>query len=149
MEKSEVWRWIWLVASGALVLGELATTSFFLLPLAVGAFVAAILSFAGAPVAVGWAAFVLVSAAGIPVLQRMAKRLDENIPTLGTGARRLIGEPALVTEQITGGGGDFGRVTVQGELWLAEALDGEAVAEGAQVKVVEVKGNRLVVWPES
>lgn len=148
MDKPELWRWIWLVAAGGFALGELATTSFFLLPLAAGAFAAAILSFIGLPVVISWLAFVLVSAAGIPVLQKVAKRLDANIPTIGVGARRLIGEPAHVTEEIESGQG-FGRVSIQGEIWLAETVDGNNVPEGARVKVVEVRGTRLVVWPES
>ena len=44
----ETWRWIWLIAAVAFAIGEMATVgSFFLAPFAVGATVAAVLSFLG------------------------------------------------------------------------------------------------------
>jgi membrane-bound ClpP family serine protease len=35
------------------------------------------------------------------------------------------------------------------EQWRAESLDGSPIPEGAFVKVVEVRGTRLIVHPQS
>ncbi len=62
VDDPEVWRWIWLATAVVFLLGEMfAFGSFFLLPFAIGAAVAAILAFAGVGVGWEWLAFVVVS----------------------------------------------------------------------------------------
>ena len=51
MDSPELWRWIWLIGIGLFAAGEMLTAgSFFLLPLAVGAFVAFLMAMMGLPV---------------------------------------------------------------------------------------------------
>ena len=60
--------------------------------------------------------------------------------------RRLIGQPAKVIEAIDGAN-DLGTVRIDREEWRAESGDGAAIPVGTPVKVVEVRGTRVVVFP--
>lgn len=147
MDDPEQWRWIWMVAAFVFLVGEmLSPGSFFLLPFAVGAGLAAILAFAGVDLVWQWVAFVGVSGAFVAGLRPLARRLDPGAAADGIGARRLIGEVGTILEAIDETG-DEGRARVQREEWRAESVDGTPIAEGTRVRVVEVRGTRVVVWP--
>ena len=146
MESPEIWRWIWLAAAVVFGLGEMATVgSFFLLPFALGALVAAVLAFAGVGLGLEWLAFIVVSVGSLLALRPIARRLDRNEPTDGIGAKRLIGQPALVLEDIRSGIHELGLVRVHREEWRAESVDGSAIPAGSTVRVVDVRGTRVVV----
>lgn len=147
MDSPELWRWIWLVTAAVFAAGEIATAGFFMLPFAIGAAVASVLGFAGVEVAVQWVAFALVSGAGFLALRPVARRLDLDEPTEGIGSRRLIGEPATVIDAIPGSD-DLGLVRVHREEWRAQSGDGSPIDAGAHVKVVEVRGTRVIVFPD-
>jgi membrane protein implicated in regulation of membrane protease activity len=121
--------------------------AFFLLPFAVGGAVAAVLAFAGVPVAFEWLAFVGVSVAGVVATRPLARRLDFDSPSEGIGARRWIGQTATVIEAIPTGIQETGLVRLGREQWRAESLEGLAIDPGTVVKVVDLTGTRLVVWP--
>ena len=129
-------------------LGELTMAgTFFLLPFALGALVACLLAFAGAGLGVEWLAFVGVSAVAAVGLIPLRHRLDRGDVGGGDGigARRLVGQPALVTEPIDAGPHGRGMVRVGREEWRAETTDGLAVEPGTVVRVVEVRGTGVVV----
>jgi membrane protein implicated in regulation of membrane protease activity len=149
MDSPETWRWIWLAAAMAFTVGEMATAgSFFLLPFGLGALVASILAFVGVDVGWTWVAFIGVSGIGLAALYPLRKRLDRGEPQDGIGARRLLGQAAAVLEVIPGGPAETGLVRVGREEWRAESLDGQPIAAGTLVKVVEVRGTRVVVYPQ-
>ncbi len=129
-------------------LGEITMAgTFFLLPFALGALVAALLAFAGVGLGVQWLAFVLVSlvaAVSLIPLRRRLDREDVDAPS-GIGSRRLVDQPALVIEQIDGGPHGRGMVRVGREEWRAETVDGLAVPPGTVVRVIEVRGTGVVV----
>lgn len=148
MDSPELWRWVWLAVAAGAVLGEMATAgSFFLLPFALGGGVAAALAFAGVGVAVEWLVFVAVSVAGIAATRPLARRLDAASPVEGVGARRWIGQTGTVLEAIPAGPHETGLVRLGGQRWRAESLEGTAIGPGSLVKVVDLAGTRLVVWP--
>ncbi|HSH23069.1 MAG TPA: NfeD family protein [Acidimicrobiales bacterium] len=148
MDSPEFWRWVWLAVAATAAVGEMATAgSFFVLPFAVGGVVAAVLAFAGVDVAVEWLAFVAVSVAGVVATRPLARRLDSTAPAEGIGARRWIGQTATVLEAIPAGPHETGLVRLGRERWRAETLEGTSVAPGTLVKVVDMVGTRLVVWP--
>ena len=72
----DVWPWIWLGAAVVFALVELIFVggSFIILPLAVSAFIAAILAFYDVPVEVQWSVFVFGGAILFVVLYRWAQR---------------------------------------------------------------------------
>lgn len=146
MDDPDIWRWIWLVATGVFAGGEmLVAGSFFLAPFAVGAVVATVLAFAGVSVLVQWAAFVAVSAGAFAALRPLARRLDANAPNHPVGATRLAGHPAVVIEAIAAD--SVGLVRVDREEWRAETEGPQTVTVGTPVTIVEVRGTRLIVAP--
>lgn len=148
MDSPEVWRWVWLAVAAGAAVGEMAMAgSFFLLPFALGGAAAAILAFAGIDVAIEWLVFLAVSVAAVVATRPLARRLDTASPVEGIGARRWISQTATVLEEIPAGPHETGLVRLGGEHWRAESLEGVAVDEGTMVKVVDVVGTRLVVWP--
>lgn len=147
-ESPEVWRWIWTVTALVFFIGEMATAgSFFALPFALGATLAAILAFAGVDVNWEWVAFVVASGLLSAILWPLGKRLDrQGTPSEGTpGSRRWIGQRAEVIEGIPGGVSGTGLIRLEREQWRAESADGTAIEAGAVVRVVRIDGTRAVV----
>jgi membrane protein implicated in regulation of membrane protease activity len=148
VESPETWRWIWLGAAVLFALGELALAgTFFLLPFALGALVASVLAFAGVALGIEWLAFVGVSALASLGFIPLRHRLDRNDTDSGDGigARRLLGQPALVISTIDAGPHGRGMVRVGREEWRAETDDGHGVPTGLVVRVLEVRGTGVVV----
>ena len=148
MDEAEAWRWIWLATAAAGFVGEILTAgSFFLLPFGVGAAAACFLAFAGAGVAAQWIAFVGVSLAGFAATRRLAARLDRSLSTEGIGSNRWVGQSGTVLAAIPPGVDEVGLVRIGREEWRAQTFDGSPAHAGAPVRVVEVRGTRLVVRP--
>ena len=146
MDSPETWRWIWLVATALFLAGELATAgTFFLVCFAVGAALAALLAFLGVAVPLEWLAFVAGSAGAFAAFFPLRQRLDRRLPQTGIGAGRLIGEVAVVVRALPPGA--VGLVRVTGEEWRAESADGAAFDEGDRVRILEVRGTRVIVGP--
>ncbi len=140
---ASTWATVWIISAGVLALGELVTAGFFLLPFAVAAGAAGILSLAG--VAVVWQiiVFVIVSIAFLWLLQRFAAK-DIRGELLPVGAARYIGSSAVVTSTVDRLSGS-GRVMMGTEDWRATVDGDRPIGIGAEVRVVEVRGARLVV----
>jgi membrane protein implicated in regulation of membrane protease activity len=147
MDDPDGWQWVWLWAALFFALGEIATpVTFFMLPFAVGALLAALMAFLDIGLVVEWAAFVIGSLAAFLALRPLARRLDRQGHDDGIGARRLLGQEAMVLEDIPGSGDvGLGLVRVGREEWRAESTDGRPIASGAQVRVADVRGTRVVV----
>lgn len=140
---TEAWQWIWVIAAVVLAIGELLTAGFFLLPFAVGAGAAAVLAFLGASPVWQLLAFTVVSIVFLALLQRYAKREQDEEPQ-PVGATRYAGRSAIVHEAVNRRTGS-GLVRMGTEEWRA-TTDGDAeIPEGVEVRVVAVRGTRLVV----
>lgn len=87
--------------------------------------------------------FVLFSAALLvlvrPFCHRFLKTRSEP-----TNADRIIGQTAIVTEQIDNIQGK-GEVKLLGSVWSARSLDDSIIPCGATVRVVEIRGVKAVV----
>lgn len=149
MDDPEFWRWMWLGAALVFGLGEMTSPgSFFLAPFAVGAIVAAVLSFLGVGIGLGWLAFVLVSGGSFLALRPLARRLDRADRTpVGVGASRLVGEQGLVLEAIPAGPDEIGLIRVGREEWRAQSAHGDSISVDSVVTITEVKGTRVIVLP--
>ena len=145
MDSPEQWRWVWIVAAAIFAVGEMSTPgSFFMAPFALGALVAAALSFAGVSVAASWVVFLVVSVITLAAMRPLARRLDRDALDHGVGARRLAGSRATVLRDIPGGA-DLGLVRIDREEWRAQSSDGTPIAAGSTVRVAEVQGTRVIV----
>ncbi|HKE75806.1 MAG TPA: NfeD family protein [Acidimicrobiales bacterium] len=145
MDSPEQWRWLWLVAAGFFAVAEMLTpVSFFMAPFALGSFVAAILAFAGVSVPIEFVVFLVVSIATLIALRPLSRRLDRTVIDHRVGSRRLLGRSATVLSAIPAGD-EVGMVRVDREEWRAQSVDGAPIPAGAQVKVADVVGTRVIV----
>jgi membrane protein implicated in regulation of membrane protease activity len=145
MDSPEDWRWVWIVATAVFAIGELTSPgSFFMLPFAIGAFVATVLAFLEVDIVIEWLVFVGVSLAVLVALRPLAHRLNRSVDDTGIGSRRLLGHTAVVLRDIPAGG-DVGLVRVDREEWRAQSTDGSAIRTGTAVRVADVQGTRVIV----
>jgi inner membrane protein len=141
MLDNETWRWIWVAATLILGFGEIVTAGFFMLPFAVGALVAAVLAWVGVAPVVQLLVFIVVSTVALFVLQRFVRGADEHQPPMGSN--RMVGQTGRVIEPIDSATG-VGRVRVETEDWRA-TTDGPGLAVDTTVRVIGIRGTRLVV----
>jgi membrane protein implicated in regulation of membrane protease activity len=142
---------IWFVAALGLLVLELASTTFFSIFLAVGAFAAGLLAFflPDSPVWVQAVLAIAVAMLGVvvgrPFLRQRLRRQGE--PPLTPGVHGgFVGQRALGLDEI----GDElhpGHVRLAGETWLAFSADHLLIPSGAPVIVTAVRGTTLVVRP--
>lgn len=149
MGQSAVWVLIWLAAAVVFGIGEmLLAGSFFLLPFAGGAVLAAVIAAVVPGVLWSWLAFIVGSIATFFGMRPFAQRLQDNAPDVeGIGANRLIGAIGVVLAPIPATPGVAGMVKVGTEEWRADTPPGVAVSAGTKVRVLEVLGTRLLVEP--
>lgn len=148
MGDPESWRWVWLVATGFFLVGEMLTPgTFFLLPFAAGALVAMIAAFAGAGLALQWLLFLVVSAAAAFAFIPLRNRLDAVEPGDGIGSRRMVNQQGVVLSAIAPGADGIGLVRIGREEWRAESSTRAGIPEGAVIQVVDVRGTGVIVEP--
>jgi membrane protein implicated in regulation of membrane protease activity len=138
---------VWVVVMAVAVIGEVLTTSFFLVFFALGASAALLVALLGG----GWAlqilSFILVSVLSMFVLrpalvQRLSFRTSERYESRDA----LVGRSATVTAAIEPGGSGTVRVG-SGEFWTARALHGDPVEEGSRVRIMDRDGLTVLVEP--
>jgi membrane protein implicated in regulation of membrane protease activity len=134
---------LWMIAVGALTVGEIVTMGFFLGPIAVAALVTALVALLGAGLAVQLAVFSLLSVASIVVLRPIARRHLHVPAKIRTGTAALVGSRAVVLEQVSA---EAGTVKIGGEVWTARPFDEDEVIEaGARVEVLKIDGATALV----
>jgi len=136
---------IWLIVAVAFAAGEIATTSFFLGPFAIGAFAAAAVALVGGGDIAAWVVFAVATIAAFAIVRPVARRHLRQPAHLRTGTAALIGRQAQVVERISNDE-DQGSVKLEGEVWTARAFEDEHVFEpGQRVSVVEIRGATALV----
>jgi membrane protein implicated in regulation of membrane protease activity len=139
-----LWFWFWVALTAILIVGEIFTAGFFLLPFGIGAAASAVGAYFGLGPIGQWLVFLVISVPLLLLIRRFADRVTEGAEPLGVAADRALGKTGLVVEAIQPHG-ITGRVRVRGEEWRAES-DGEtSIPEGAEVEVLRVDGTHLVV----
>jgi membrane protein implicated in regulation of membrane protease activity len=135
---------LWVVAAVALAIGEVLTPGlFFLGPVSLAAFAAAVAAGLGAGTAGSLVVFLVGAILSLAFLRPVARR-HVRLPALSrTGTDALVGRKALVTRRVDAVGG---RVRIGGEEWSARSyLDGQVLAEGSTVDVVKIEGATALV----
>ena len=147
----DVWPWVWLGTALLFALVELVFVggTFLLLPWAASAFVAAILAFYDVPIEIQWAVFIGGGTVLFFALYRWARKFVNDAPnTPGVGAERLVGLTGIVVAAIPGDDVDRrGRVRIGSEEWGAISDVDAVIGEGAKVRVLDMRGTRVVVEP--
>lgn len=134
-------NWLtWAVISALLFIIEmLSPTVFFFACFGLGAVFAAVTTVFGL-MWLNWAVFFTVSLSAIIFSRPLVNKLMKK-PSRPANVDALINQEAVVLEEIKPN--KFGRVKIEGEEWLAESS--EEIQKGSQVKIIEIKGVRLVV----
>jgi membrane protein implicated in regulation of membrane protease activity len=135
---------VWTIVAVALALGEIATLSLFLGPIALAAVLAAVVGALGGGLALQLVAFIGGSLASLGLLRPIAVRHLRMPARLRTGTAALVGTKALVLERVDVHGG---QVKIGGEVWSARAYDESQVIEpGTRVDVVKIEGATALVY---
>lgn len=141
----DVWFWFWVSLSAVLLIAEIFTAGFFMLPFGAGAGVAAACNFFGLSIVWQWVVFLAVSVVLFVSLRRVAERITHEPPEK-TGANRLIGKRGLVIEELVPDS-PVGQVRIEREEWRADAPGHPVIPAGTSVVVTGVEGTHLVVRP--
>ncbi|MBC7286671.1 MAG: NfeD family protein [Armatimonadetes bacterium] len=132
----------WLIAAIIMLVIEVFTATFFILWIAIAAFIAGIFAFF-APQWLAWIIFAVMAVVLLWITRPLARRLHERLP-VRTNVDALIGQTAIVVETIDPIA-NIGRVRVGSDEWRARA---DCVVErGEYVRVVAVEGATLRVEP--
>ena len=136
---------IWLIVAIALGAAEVITTTLAFGLVAVGALAAALAGALGASLPWQVAVFVLASLAGLLLVRPAVLRHLRRTPSLRSGTAALVGQNALVLDDVTP---HSGRVQIGGEEWSARPYDESSVIPaGATVEVLQIKGALALVHP--
>lgn len=136
----------WLAAVITLGVIEALTVGLVTVWFALGALAALISSLFGGPLWLQILLFIVVTAVSLVTTRPLVKKYFNKSSHKATNADMVIGEKVPVTEAINNLEGT-GAVKCQGKEWSARSENGEIIAEGQIVTVVEIKGVKLVVKP--
>lgn len=140
---TEAWRWFWTVLAAILLVGEIFSPGFFLLPFGIGAAAAGILAWGDIGNAgVQWGVFLVVSVGALLSLRPLIRKQDEGEPD-AVGANRYLRKNGVVLEDIDMRAGT-GMVRIDTEEWRA-ITEGESIPAGTDIIVSGITGSRLVV----
>lgn len=142
------WFWFWVILAAFLIVGEIFTTGFFLLPFGVGAAATALAAWFGLGPVGQWIVFLAVSIPLLLLLKRFADRVTKTREPLQVASDRAVGKTGVVLETVLPHGAG-GRVRVGLEEWRAEPDTQSEIPEGTVIEVLRVDGTHLVVRPES
>jgi membrane protein implicated in regulation of membrane protease activity len=148
-----MWEWVqanlwvlWLIAAGGLAVSEMLTLDMTLLMLAGGAL-------AGAGVALSspallWLQILVAVVVAVALLGCCGRRCSSGCTRAPATAARstVLGSTGGTVGEITAAGGE---VNVNGETWSARSYDGDPIAAGVEVDVIEVDGLTVVVYPRT
>lgn len=140
------WFWFWVILAVFLIVGEIFTMGFFLLPFGIGAAVTALATWLGLPPVGQWILFLVTSVPALLLIKRFAERVTRDREPLRVASDRAVGKTGLVLETVKPHGGG-GRVRVGMEEWRAEPESTDPIPKGVTVEVLRVEGTHLVVRP--
>ncbi len=138
----EIWHY-WAIAALLLVVGEIFTSTFALICLAIGAAAAAIAAAVGCIIEMQLVWFIVGTIASFLIVRPLLRRLSK-VDEVPTNADALIGRKATVSEEINPQAGT-GRVAIDGDDWKAESENDEPIEKGAKVVVVKRESIILTV----
>lgn len=131
---AHLWQ-LWALVSIACLILELSNGDFFIMCFAIGAAVSAVISAVGLGFYGQLLVFAVCSVLCIFFVRPFALRyIHANRHERLSNADALIGQTGRVSQTIEKDG--FGRVAIDGDDWKAQSAGGQAIAQGAKVKVV-------------
>ena len=134
----------WLIAFIIFVVGEAVTVGLVAIWFAVGSLGALVTSALGGGLWLQIAVFLILSALSLLLFKPLSKKWMANHKVARTNADRVIGETALVTEDIDNTMAT-GQVQVDGQIWTARSAHGVVIPAGSRVKVLSIQGVKVMV----
>lgn len=139
---------IWLILCGIFLLIEIFNISFLLIWPGIGSFFAFIASVLGASIEIQIAVFAITTTIMIIFMKPLVKKFFKNKDDTKMNNNAMIGKKGIVIKEINPLE-ETGQVKVAGELWSAITLDKEKIAINEMIKVINVKGVKLVVTKDN
>jgi len=132
----------WLVTAGLLLMVELGHPGlFYFLSFSLGAFGAAGMALAGCSFVLQMGFLLIASTIACVMLRTWVSREQQH--NYRSNVYALQDREGVVATTIPQGG--FGQVSVDGELWRAQSYDGAILEKAVRVRVLEVRGTRVIV----
>lgn len=133
----------WLILMAICIVIEIFSLGLTTIWFALGSLVSFIIAVCGGNVAVQVIAFLVVSIISLIFTRPLATRFF-NKDRVKTNAESLVGEQAKVIERIDNVNAT-GRVTVNGQEWMARTVDGSVADVGKIVIIDSISGVKLIV----
>ena len=134
----------WLIAFILFVVGEAVTVGLVSIWFAVGSLGAPLTAGLGGGLWLQIAVFLILSALSLMLLKPLSRKWMAGHKAARTNADRVIGETALVTEDIDNTMAT-GQVQVDGQIWTARSAHGVVIPAGSRVKVLSIQGVKVMV----
>ncbi len=134
-------NYLWFIIAIGFGIGETFTATFYLLPFALGGFVAGLVSLIGLSLQIQGIVFLVFSGVGIYLVAKYAKPRDEDSLST-TGSFRYVGDEFILDDSVN----EYTPVDVnfKGDVWKAVSSSGK-INKGTLVAVVKLDGTKLVV----
>ncbi|MDO5044746.1 MAG: NfeD family protein [Coriobacteriia bacterium] len=116
-----MWFWIWLLLALAFVVMEILTTTFYMIPFAIGAAIGLVAHLFDAPTGLQIILFFLASGIAFAAIRPFAKSVTKEALPNSSGIDRVLGQKARVIKAISGHN-EPGQVLLNSEIWLAIQL---------------------------
>ncbi len=134
---------LWLILSIMFLLVEAITVHLVCIWFAIGALVTLILSYFIQNIYIQWFVFLLISLISLIALRPLAKDKINNFKQ-NTNYQSLIGRKATLIETISPE--QFGKIKINDVYWVAVTEnEDETINKGDKVKIINIKGNKLIV----
>ena len=133
----------WLIIMAVLILFEIITLGLSTIWFAFGALAAFVASLLGANIVIQLIVFFAVSLITLFFTRPVALRFF-NKDRIKTNAESLVGQKAVVTEQIDNLGAS-GYVSLNGQEWMARSSDDGIIDKGKTVVIDRISGAKLIV----
>ena len=134
----------WLIAFILFVVGEAVTVGLVSIWFAVGSLGALLTAALGGGLWLQIVIFLLLSALSLMLLKPLSRKWMAGHKAARTNADRVIGETALVTEDIDNALA-AGQVQVDGQIWSARSAHDVVIPAGSRVKVLSIQGVKVMV----
>ena len=134
----------WLIAFILFVVGEAVTVGLVSIWFAVVSLGALLTAALGGGLWLQIAVFLILSALSLMLLKPLSRKWMAGHKAARTNADRVIGETALVTEDIDNTMAT-GQVQVDGQIWTARSAHGVVIPAGSRVKVLSIQGVKVMV----
>lgn len=137
--------YVWLGLIVAFIAVEAATVNLVSIWFIGGAVAGLVCAILDVSVLLQWTVFIAVSAGLLALLRPVLKKYLRVKP-MKTNADRLVGQEALVTEQIDNLR-ETGAIRINGVLWTAKSADDTQIPIGTRVVIERIEGAKVYVKP--